>query len=134
MIIDQKLLDSLSEKAKASPRLRVNFDLRNSPSDFSQRMLNAIEPGSVIQIHRHSHSSETITVLRGKIRQDFFCDDGTLESSVIMEPNGDVIGMNIPIGRWHRSVPLESGTVILESKDGPYVPIGEEDVLNLEKR
>ena len=133
MIIDQKLLDSLTEKAKASPRLRVNFDLRNSSSDLSQRMLNAIEPGSVIPIHRHRHSSETIAVLRGKIRQVFFFDDGTLDSSIIMGPGGDVFGMNVPIGRWHRSVSLESGTVILESKDGPYVPIGEEDILDLEK-
>ena len=96
-------------------------------------MLNAIEPGSVIPIHRHRHSSETISVLRGKIRQDFFLEDGTLDSSIIMGPGGDVLGMNVPIGRWHRSVSLESGTVILESKDGPYVPLGEEDVLDLEK-
>ena len=133
MIIDQKLLDSLTEKAKASPRLRMNFDLRNSSADLSQRMLNAIEPGSVIPIHRHRHSSETIAVLRGKIRQDFFFDDGTLDCSIIMGPGGDVLGMNVPIGRWHRSVSLESGTVILESKDGPYVPIGEEDILDLGK-
>lgn len=107
-----------------SERLRVNFDLRNSPSDLSQRMLNAIETGSVIPIHRHRHSSETIAVLRGKIRQDFFFDEGTLDYSIIMGPGGDVFGMNVPIGRWHRSVSIESGNVILESKDGPNVPIG----------
>ena len=133
MIIDQKILDSLTEQAKASPKLRVNFYLRNSSSDLSQRMLNAIEPGSEIAIHRHRHSSETVAVIRGKIREEFFSEDGVLIDSVEVSPGGDAVALSVPIGEWHRSISLESGTVILESKDGPYEPIGEEDILDLEK-
>ena len=133
MIIDQKLLDSLTEKAKASPRLRMNFDLRNSSADLSQRMLNAIEPGSEIAIHRHRHSSETVAVIRGKIREEFFSEDGVLIDSVEVSPGGDAVALSVPIGEWHRSISLESGTVIMESKDGPYEPIGKEDILDLEK-
>ena len=68
MFLNTELFDKLTAQAKASPRLRMNFDLRNAPDDQSQRMLNALEPGTVMPIHRHRGSSETVTVLRGKVK------------------------------------------------------------------
>ena len=76
MKIDQQLLDNLTEQAKASPRLRMNYDLRNSENDQSQRMLNAIEPDSVVPIHRHPKTTETVVVLRGHIKEVFYDANG----------------------------------------------------------
>ena len=130
MRIDNKLLDELTERAKASPRLRMNFDLRNSEKDLSQRMLNALEPGTVVPIHRHPRTSETIIILRGHAVEEFF--DGTgrvVEETIDLKPGGECVAINVPLGRWHTIHPLESGTVILEVKDGPYEPMKEEDML-----
>jgi cupin fold WbuC family metalloprotein len=129
MIIDQSVLDGLIAQAKASPRLRMNMDLRNSPEDQSQRMLNAIEPGTVLPIHRHRASSETVVCLRGHFEEYFFDAEGRLTNTIDMVPGGTVI--NIPIGQWHNLKSLESGTVLLEVKDGPYVPLEEEDILRV---
>lgn len=129
--ITQALLDSLTEKAKASPRLRVNYDLRNSTEDRSQRMLNAIEPGSPLPIHRHMKSSETVVCLRGHLREVFYNDAGVVTEVIDLAPNSECVALNIPIGQWHTVEVLESGTVILECKDGAYEPLGEEDVLNI---
>ena len=131
MKIDNALLDSLTGQAKASPRLRMNYDLRNNSSDTSQRMLNAIEPGSVVPIHRHQKTSETVVVLRGRVVEEFYDDAGVCYESVEVSPCGPVYALNIPAGTWHTLRALESGTVIIEMKDGAYKPIGEEDVLNL---
>ena len=128
MIIDQHILDSLTAQAQASPRLRMNLDLRNSPADQSQRMLNAIEPGTVLPIHRHRFSSETVVCLRGHFVEYFYDAEGRLTDTIDMVPGGTLI--NIPVGQWHNLKSLESGTVLLEVKDGPYVPIGPEDILN----
>lgn len=128
--ITQGLLDSLTEQAKASPRLRMNLDLRNSPEDGSQRMLNAIEPGSPLPIHRHRKSSETVVILRGRLVEEFYDDQEMIcTESIELSPNGPVVALNIPIGQWHTARALESGTVILEMKDGPYEPTGAEDIL-----
>lgn len=129
MIIDQKLLDELTAQAKASPRLRMNLDLRNSSADGSQRMLNALEPGTVLPIHRHRKSSETVVCLRGRLREIFYDDDGNVVEVIDLAPNSDCVALNIPIGQWHSVEVLESGTVILECKDGMYEPLGEEDVM-----
>ena len=129
MIIGQSILDDLTAQAKASPRLRMNMDLRNSPEDQSQRMLNAIEPGTVLPIHRHRTSSETVVCLRGHFKEYFYDAEGRLTDTIDMVPGGTVI--NIPIGQWHNLKSLESGTVLLEVKDGPYEPIGEEDILRV---
>ena len=129
MKITQELLDDLTAQAKASPRLRMNRDLRNSAEDGSQRMLNAIEPGSPLPIHRHRHSSETVVCLRGHLRELFYDREGRLTDSIDLIPNGLVVALNIPIGQWHTVEVLESGTVILEVKDGKYEPLGEEDIL-----
>ena len=103
MIIDKKLFDELSAKAKASPRLRQAYDLRNTPEDNSQRMLNALEPGTVMPIHRHLASSETVTLLRGKICWRFYDDAGNKTESVILNTNGDVRCINVEKGRWSAS-------------------------------
>ena len=129
MNITQSLLDSLTAQAKASPRLRMNYDLRDSAQDGSQRMLNALEPGTVLPIHRHRTTSETVVILRGRATQEFYDDQGRLTESVTMAPGSDCVGMSIAKGRWHKLISHESGTVILECKDGAYEPLGEEDIL-----
>ena len=128
MIVDQKVLDDLTARAKVSPRLRMNLDLRNSPEDLSQRMLNAIEPGTVLPIHRHRTTSETVVCLRGHFVEYFYDAAGQMTEAIDMVPGGTLI--NIPAGQWHNLESLESGTVLLEVKDGAYEPIGEEDILN----
>ena len=127
MTIDQTILDQLSAAAKASPRLRMNMDLRNSADDQSQRMLNAIEPGTVMPIHRHRGSSETSISHRGHIVEYFYDDKGQLTDTFDMLPGGTVL--NIPIGQWHSLKSLESGTVLFEAKDGAYAPLTAEDIL-----
>ena len=131
MKITQALLDSLTEQAKASPRLRMNMDLRNSASDGSQRMLNAIEPGSPLPIHRHTKSSETVVCLRGHLREVFYNEAGEVMDVIDLAPGGECVALNIPIGQWHTVEVLESGTVILECKDGAYEPLGPEDTLEV---
>jgi len=132
MQISQAVLDNLTEQAKTSPRLRMNLDLRNSPKDQSQRMLNAIEPGSPMPIHRHRESSETVVCLRGRLIEEFYDDHERICTDTIeLSPNGQIVVLNIPIGQWHTVRALESGTVILECKDGPYEPISPEDILQL---
>lgn len=132
MVISQAILDELTAKAKESPRLRMNLDLRNSAEDQSQRMLNAIEPGSPMPIHRHMKSSETVVCLRGRLVEEYYSDAGELVDSVELAPGGPVVGLNIPIGQWHIVRALESGTVIMEVKDGAYEPTGPEDVMKID--
>ena len=130
MIINQAILDKLTEEAKASPRLRMNMDLRNSEADQSQRMLNAIEPGSPLPIHRHQKTSETVVCLRGRLVEEYYDDQEHICTEAIeLSPNGPVVALNIPAGQWHTVRALESGTVILEMKNGPYEPISPVDIL-----
>lgn len=126
MKITQAILDQLTEQAKASPRLRMNYDLRNSAEDKSQRMLNALEPGTVLPIHRHRSTSETVVCIRGHFEEYFYDENGNLTETVDMVPGGIVL--NIEVGQWHSLKSLESGTVLLEIKDGAYEPIGPEDI------
>ena len=130
MRIDQQLLDTLSAQAQASPRLRMNLDLRNSPNDQSQRMLNALEPGTVMPIHRHRHSSETVVVLRGKVKWVYYNDQKEITDTFIVAPGSDLVGLSVPMGQWHSLECLETGTVIFESKDGAFEPTRPEDVLS----
>ena len=119
MKIDKDLMDSLTLQAKASPRLRMTFDLRNSVADQSQRMLNAIEPGSQVPIHRHTKSSETVVVLRGSLREIYYDETGQKKMCVIdLAPKSENVAINIPKGQWHTASSLETGTVIMEIKDG----------------
>ena len=129
MKITQALLDDLTAQAKSSPRLRMNLDLRNSPADVSQRMLNALEPGTPLPIHRHRKSSETVVCLRGHLREIFYDDARAVTEVIDLAPGSDCVALCIPIGQWHGVEVLESGTVILECKDGAYEPLGEEDMM-----
>ena len=130
MEITQKLLDDLTAQAKASPRLRMNYDLRNSSADTSQRMLNAIEPGSEVPIHRHQKTSETFVVLRGRVIEEFYDEyERTCCATYEVSPFGPTCALNIPAGTWHTLRALESGTVILEMKDGAYEPLQDCDIL-----
>ena len=132
MVITQVILDKLTEEAKASPRLRMNYDLRNSEADQSQRMLNAIEPGSVVPIHRHQDSSETVVCLRGKVVEEYYDElERICTEAIELSPNGPVVALNIPAGQWHTIRALESGTVIMEMKNGAFEPLQDCDVLKL---
>ncbi len=131
MKIDVALLDSLTAQAQASDRLRMNYDLRNSAEDTSQRMLNAIEPGSVVPVHRHRATSETVVVLRGRVVEEYYSPDGVVEAVFEVSAGGPVCALNIPAGVWHSLRALESGTVILEMKDGAYEGILACDIMSV---
>ena len=131
MKIDNLLLDNLTAQAKESPRLRMNLDLRNSDGDSSQRMLNAVEPGTVVPIHRHCSTSETVVILRGRAVQWLYDAEGNVTEKVLLEVGGDIPAMSVEKGQWHRLECLESGTVILEMKDGAYEPISPVDILSM---
>ena len=128
MIIAQEILDELTAKAKASERLRMAMDLRNSPEDQSQRMLNAMEPGTVMPIHRHHGSSETVVILRGKIRWIFYDDNGNETERVVLDADGETRILNVEKDRWHSLECLTSGAVLYESKDGAYHPLEEDEI------
>lgn len=131
MNITQALLDSLTEQAKANPRLRQSMDLRYSSDDESQRMLNAIEPGSEMPIHRHQHTSETVVCLRGCLVEEFFDElERICTERIELTPNGLVVAVNVPAGQWHRVYAKESGTVLMESKNGKWEPLETEDILS----
>ena len=129
MVIDKEILDDLTASAKASTRLRMNFDLRNSAEDLSQRMLNALEPGTVMPIHRHHASSETVVILRGRIHWIFYDDQGRITESTELRSDGDIRMLNVEKDRWHSLECLESGSVLYESKDGPYHPLEEDEIM-----
>ena len=132
MKITQVVLGDLTAKAKDSQSLRKNLDLRNSAEDQSQRMLNAIEPGSQLPIHRHQKTSETMVCLRGRLQVEFYDElERICTDSFVIEPNGVNVAVSIPIGVWHTVHALESGTCILEMKDGKYEPLKDVDILSL---
>ena len=131
MKIDNILLDKLTAEAQASPRLRRNLDLRNSDADSSQRMLNAIEPGSVVPVHRHRGTSETLVVLRGRVVEEYYSSEGDVVATFELAAGGPLCALNIPAGQWHTLRALVPGTVILEMKDGPYEPISSADILSM---
>ena len=132
MKITQVVLDDLTAKAKDSQSLRKNLDLRNSAEDQSQRMLNAIEPGSQLPIHRHQKTSETVVCLRGRLVWEYYDElERICTETIELSPNGQVVALNIPAGQWHTVRALESGSVILEMKEGAYEPTGPEDILSL---
>ena len=129
MIIDKSILDELTAKAKDSPRLRCNLDMRNSAEDKSQRMLNALEPGTVMPIHRHKGSSETCICIRGHFEEYFYDENGNLTDTIDMVPGGTIL--NIEKGQWHSLKCLESGTILFEAKDGPYHPLEEDEIMKV---
>jgi cupin fold WbuC family metalloprotein len=110
----------------------MNLDLRNGAEDQSQRMLNAIEPESVMPIHRHQKSSETVVCLRGRVVEEYYDElERICTEAIELSPNGPVVALNIPAGQWHTARALESGTVILEMKDGKFEPTQDCDILKM---
>lgn len=129
MIFNTELFDSLTEQDKASPRLRYGMDMRTTPDDQSQRLLNALEPGTVMSIHRHQNTTETAVVLRGSLKWFFYDEEGKLTDIFLLEANGNVKGISVPKGQWHSIECLESGTILFECKDGQWKPLSQEDML-----
>ena len=131
MRIDNDLLGALIAKAKESERLRMNLDLRTSADDSSQRMLNALEIGTELPIHRHRFSTETVVMVRGSLKEIFYNDNGEVTDTILMQAGGDCPALQIPMGQWHTVEVLEPGTVIFEAKDGAYTPLTDEDILRV---
>lgn len=128
-LIDLALLKMVSDQAIASPRLRMNYNFHTSADAKSQRLLNALEPGTLLPVHRHPHTAETYLVLTGSIRVDFYNAEHQKTESAVLSPAQGVFGLNIPAGQFHTLEVLESGTVIFEVKDGPYTPLPPQDML-----
>lgn len=129
MIIDEKLLDEISAKAEASPRLRMNYNLHDSLDAKAQRLLNVLLPGTPLPIHRHRHTAETYIILRGKMYVVFYNDMGAQTQRYLLDPSEGNFGVQIPAGRWHGIEVIEP-TTIFEVKDGPYTPLEPEDMLD----
>ena len=129
VITTKEILDELTAKAKENPSLRCNLDLRNPVDHQSQRMLNALELGTVMPIHRHKTTSETCICIRGHFEEYFYDSDGRLTDTIDMVPGG--VMLNIEKGQWHSLKCLESGTVLFEAKDGPYQPLSPEDIMEV---
>lgn len=134
MIIDKSLLDSVIEQAKASPRMRMNYNFHQSLEDKCHRMLNAVEPGTEVPVHRHPTKDESFVVLRGKVKVSTYNDDGSVKESVILSLENGRYGVYIPKNVWHNLESLESGSVIFECKEGPFVPHEQEGILELPKK
>ena len=131
MLINKDLLDKVSSAAKGNERLRMNYNFHDSLDAPSQRLLNALEPGTKIPIHRHKTSSETYIILRGKIQLSFYDNDGQIIESVILCSDTENVGYNIPKGTWHALEVLLPNTIIFEVKDGPYQPLKGDDILKV---
>jgi len=156
MILDNKLFDEILHQAQEAPRRRMNFDLRTQAQipvqagndvkgqvrndvkgqagnvewkDQSQRMLNVLMSDTIIPVHRHNDTSETVIVCRGKVREEFYDAEGNKTDEFVLEAGGECPGIQVPMGQYHTLVCLEDGSVIFEAKDRAYDPIGTEDLL-----
>lgn len=127
MLIDDAFLDKLAELAKANPRLRMNYDMRTSSEDQSQRMLNALEPGTILPIHRHTGTTETVILLRGRMDEMFYDEAGAEIQRFHLDASRGNYALTVPKGMWH-TVEVFEPSVIFEAKDGPYAPLAPEDV------
>ncbi|MHB9056488.1 MAG: WbuC family cupin fold metalloprotein [Paludibacteraceae bacterium] len=128
-LLNNQLLDSITEQAKESPRLRMNYNLHENLDAKAQRLLNAMEPGTLIPIHRHQQTDETYIVVRGSVKILMYDENkNLLETFILSRENGN-FGYHFPKGSWHTVEILETGTVVFEVKDGPYIPFQPEDVL-----
>lgn len=134
MVIDKKLLDEVSEQAKASPRLRMNYNFHQSLDEKCHRFLNAVEPGTEVPIHKHPTKDETFVILRGKVRVTTHSDDGSIIEDYLLCPEDVRYGVNIPKGVWHTIEAMEPNSVIFECKEGPFVPHEQDGILELPKK
>ena len=130
-VIDNDLIDSVVAQAKESPRLRMNYNFHESLDDKCHRLLNALEPGTVVPVHRHPTKDESFVILRGKIRVNTYNDAGEVTESVVLSPADGKYGVDIAKNVWHGVECLESGSVILEVKEGPFVPHDKDGILEI---
>lgn len=128
-IINKDLLDEITRQVKESPRLRMNYNLHDNLDAKAQKLLNALEPGTILPIHRHPNTTETYLLLRGKLNVILYNDKKEVLETMHLDTANGNYGLDIPAGQWHSIEVLESGTVILEVKDGPYIPFQPEDIL-----
>lgn len=134
MKLDDVLFDAVLDLAQKSPRKRMHYDLRTQSTeegwtDMSQRMINVLMPETVIPIHRHVETSETVIVCRGSVREEFYDDKGQKIDEVVLVAGGECPGLQVPKGMYHTCVCLEPGSVIFEAKDRPYDPMATEEFL-----
>ena len=130
MKINQTLLNQVTLQASQSPRLRMNYNFHEGPDSKAQRLLNALEPGTILPIHRHRHTAETYILLKGRLNVVFYNEMGGEQERFQLDPLQGEYGVHIPSGQWHTVEVLESGTVIFEVKDGPYTPLEPEDMMD----
>ena len=133
-VIDEQLLNEVSEQAKDSPRLRMNYNFHRSLDEKCHRFLNAVEPGTEVSIHKHPTKDETFVILRGKVRVTTHRDDGSIIEDVVLCNEEGRYGLNIPKGVWHKLECIEDNSVIFECKEGPFVPHELDGILNLDKK
>ena len=133
MIIDKALLDKVTEQAKGSPRLRMNYNFHLSLDEKCHRFLNAVEPGTEVPIHKHPTKDETFVILRGKVRVTTHNDDGSIIDDVVLCNEEGRYGVNIPKGVWHTIEPLEPNSVIFECKEGPFVEHEMDGILSVNR-
>lgn len=130
-VIDNDLIDSVVAQAKESPRLRMNYNFHESLDDKCHRLLNALEPGTVVPVHRHPTKDESFVILRGKVRVSIYNDSGQVTESVVLSPADGKYGVDIAKNVWHGVECLESGSVIFEVKEGPFVPHDKDGILEI---
>ena len=133
-VIDNCLIDKVIMEAKSSPRLRMNFNFHHNLDELCHRFLNAVEPGTVVPIHRHPTKDESFVILRGKVRVTTHNDDGSIIEDVVLSQESGNYGVDIPKNVWHKLESLESGSVIFECKEGPFVEHEVDGILNVEKK
>lgn len=129
--IDKQLLDDVSRQAQKSDRLRMNYNFHQSLDEKCHRFLNAVEPGTIVPIHRHPTKDESFVLLRGKVRVTTHNDDGTIKEAIVLNPEEGLYGVDIPKGVWHKVESLESGSCFFECKEGPFVPHEAEGILDV---
>ena len=128
-VINQSLLDKVSEGAKASGRLRMNYNFHQSLEDKCHRFLNAVEPGTVVPIHKHPTKDESFVILRGRVRVSTYDDEGNVVESCVLCQEEGRYGVDIPKGVWHTIEAMEPDSVIFECKEGPFVEHEVEGIL-----
>ena len=132
-LINKELLSEVCERAKNSERLRMNHNFHDNLTSPVQRLLNALQPGTNVPIHRHQQTAETYIILQGRIKVLFYNDSQNIEEVITLDVSTNNFGVHIPAGQWHTIEVLTPDSVIFEVKDGPYFPIKEEDILFLNK-
>lgn len=133
MVVNREFLDEVTKQAQDSPRLRMNYNFHQSLDEKCQRMLNAVESGTDVPVHRHPTKDETFVLLRGRVKVNTYNDDGIVMESVVLCPEDGLYGVDILKNVWHNVECLETGSVFFECKEGPFVPHEEEGILNIVK-